>query len=150
MPAELPVSWVSIDPGDIHVGLATWHKDECRTAREVTPDELVKHLETYGEKRIIEVVVYEKFALYAWNEKSMAGNEFLTCQLIGVIKYLCNRYGMHCVGQFASQAKPIYRTGWFRSLTRTEQRAMPWWGNGNHAKDAWAHGQYFVNQRKKY
>ncbi len=147
---ELPVAWVSIDPGDRHVGFATWAGEDCTSATEKTPEECIEFLESYGERMVLEVVVYEKFALYGWNEKSMAGNEFETCQLIGVIKYLCKRYGMHAVGQFASQAKPLYRTSWFRGLTPTEKRRMPWWGQGDHAKDAWAHGMYFVKHRKAH
>jgi hypothetical protein len=140
--------WVSIDPGDRHVGFATWVQDECLEAVELTPSECVTTLEVMLKAGILEVIVYEKFALYAWNEKSMAGNEFITSQLIGIIKYLANRYGVNCVGQFASEHKRIYKMGWFKDLTPRDQRALPWWGNGAHAKDAWCIGTWFVRQRK--
>jgi hypothetical protein len=145
---ESPLRWVSIDPGDRHVGFATWQGDTCLHAIELTPDECIKALENFLDAGILEAIVYEKFALYGWNEKSMAGNEFLTSQLIGIIKYLANRHDVQCVGQFASEHKRIYRMGWYKELTAKEQRQMPWWGNGGHAKDAWCVGAWFVRQRK--
>ena len=143
-----PRRWVSIDPGDRHVGFATWQGDDCLHAIELNPDECIKALENFLSAGILETIVYEKFALYGWNEKSMAGNEFLTTQLIGIIKYLANRYDVLCVGQFASEHKRIYKMGWFTALSRSEQRQMPWWGNGGHAKDAWCVGEWFKRQRK--
>lgn len=142
--------WVSIDPGDRHVGFATWVKDDCLNAIELTPDECIKTLEILLKRGILETVVYEKFALYGWNEKSMAGNEFLTCQLIGIIKYLANRHEVHCVGQFASEHKRIYKMGWYRSLTAKEKCRLPWWGNGGHAMDAWCVGEWFRRKREEH
>src|SRR5690349_13225582 len=145
---ERPFRWVSIDPGDRHVGFAAWCGDECLFAVELTPLECVKALEDKIEAGHLDCIVYEKFALYAWNERSMAGNEFLTTQLIGVIKYLARTSGIDAVGQFASEHKRIYRMGWYKELSRRELRQMPWWGNGDHAKDAWCVGEWFKRQRK--
>ena len=145
---ERPYRWVSIDPGDRHVGFATWQEDNCLHAIELDPNQCISALENLASAGVLEAVVYEKFALYAWNEKSMAGNEFKTSQLIGIIKYICHKYDVPCHGQFASEHKRIYRMGWFKNLTPSETRAMPWWGNGGHAKDAWAAGVWFVRQRK--
>jgi hypothetical protein len=145
---ERPNRWVSIDPGDRHVGFATWIDDECLDAVELTPEECIKTLELLIERKGLECIVYEKFALYGWNEKSLAGNEFITSQLIGVIKYLANRAEVDCVGQFASEHKRVYRMGWFKELSRSELREMPWWGHGGHAKDAWVVGEWFKRQRK--
>ena len=147
---ELPARWVSIDPGDFHVGFATWNKRECASAIEVTPAKCETLLETLCEGRMIEVIVYEKFFLYGWNEKSLAGNEFLTCQLIGVNKYLGKRYGVHTVGQMAAIGKATYRKSWFKALTRREQMQLPYWGQGGHAKDAWAHGIAFIAERDRH
>ena len=146
---KCPDRWLSIDPGDIHVGLATWMGDECKSAIETTPEGLIATLEYMLEGKVIDLVVCEKFALYAWNEKSMAGNEFETSQLIGVIKYLCKRHGVPYVGQFASEHKRIYKLGWFLAMSNKEQRAMPYWGQGGHAKDAWVAGRWFANKRER-
>lgn len=144
---ELPGRWCSIDPGDRHVGFATWSGGECVAAVELTPDECIKTLEDKLERQVLDLIVYEKFALYGWNEKSMAGNEFVTSQLIGVIKYLASRGGINVVGQFASEHKRVYRMTWYKDATPTELRAMPWWGNGGHAKDAWVIGEWFKRKR---
>ncbi len=152
----IPPAWVSVDPGDRHVGWAEWEGRQCIKAVELTPEQAVERLEeltgikyTSNYTRRIEVLVCEKFSLYAWNEKSLAGNEFLTSQLIGCIKYICNRGGVLYVGQLASQAKSLYRTNSFKHMTATEKRRMPWWGSGEHAKDAWAHGMYFIKERDR-
>lgn len=147
---HLPDRWVSIDPGDMYVGLATWQGRDCLKAIETTPRGLVQALEIGCHTGIIETVVCEKWELYPWLQKSMGGNEFLTCQLIGVIKYLTDKFNVPYIGQLASQGKGTYRTTWYKGLSLTDRKAMPWWGqlkNGDHAKDAWAHGRYFIKQR---
>ncbi len=143
-----PGRWVSIDPGDRHVGFATWAGDECIAAVELTPDECIKALENFIEAGILETIVCEDFELYAWNEKSLAGNKFLTCRLIGIISYLANRGNVAFVLQLASVHKRIYRQGWYKALSRRELMRMPWWGNGDHAKDAWVAGEWFARQRR--
>lgn len=150
MVAELPVRWVSIDPGDHYVGFATWVKGECTESFETTPEGCIELLERLTKGRIIETIVCEKWELYPWLQQSLAGNEFKTCQLIGVIKYLADRGGCVYVGQLAKIGKSTYRTDWFKQLTAKQKRELPWWGqlkNGDHAKDAWAHGMYFVKSR---
>lgn len=146
---DRPGRWVSIDPGDIHVGFATWCDDECLAAVEMTPRECKDTLYGMVERGVLETIVCEKFALYAWNEKSMAGNEFLTVKLIGVIEEIAERNGIDFVGQFASVGKRIYKMGWYLELTAKEKRQLPWGGHGGHAKDAWAHGEWFKRQRAK-
>lgn len=148
--SKLPARWVSIDPGDHYVGFATWVNTECTSCLETTPEGLISKLELLCEPRVIETIVCEKWELYPWLQKSLAGNEFLTSQLIGVIKYIAKRYGQTYVGQLASQGKSTYRTTWYKSLTVADRRKLPWWGelkNGDHAKDAWAHGKYFIKHR---
>lgn len=142
----LPLRWCTIDPGDRHVGFCTWSVGQCVEAVELTPEQCVQTLELLLSRRALDCIVYEKFALYAWNEKSMAGNEFETSQLIGVIKYLAGRAGIKAHGQLASEHKRIYRMGWFLELDGRAKRAMPWWGKGPHVKDAWVIGQWFIRQ----
>ena len=147
----VPTSWVSIDPGDKHVGWCEWWGTECVRALHLNPEECVDRLEAAvgwprGSPRMIEVVVYERWALYAWNEESMAGNEFLTSQLIGVIKYVCLRSGVHRVPQFASEGKRTYeRSPWREWGIREWREALKGpIGPGEHKKDAYAHGANFL------
>lgn len=146
---DRPQRWISIDPGDRHVGFATWTHDECLAAVELTPDECIKTLEEKIERGVLDCVVTEDFFLYGWNEKSMAGNRFLTCRLLGIIEYLCSRGGVEYHTQLANVHKRIYKMGWFTSLSVADKRLMPWWGNGDHAKDAWVVGEWFKRQRQK-
>lgn len=146
--AELPMRWVSIDPGDRHVGFAAWHDADCMYAIELTPDQCVTALMNMAIEGVLHHVVYEKFALYGWNEKSMAGNEFETVQLIGKIKLICDIKGISYSGQFAREHKAIYRMGWYKALTAKEKRKLPWWGHGGHAMDAWVIGMWFKRQRE--
>ena len=146
----MPLRWVSIDPGDRHVGWAEWTLGNCIKAEEITPEECDNRL--YARcvhEHDLDHIVYEKFALYAWNERSLSGNEFETSQLIGVIKSHARRGDVPASGQFASQHKAIYRMGWYKELTPKELREMPWWGHGGHAKDAWVVGAWFKRQRQK-
>ncbi len=147
---DRPYRWVSIDPGDRHVGFATWAGPVCVGAVELTPEKCTDTLEALIACGRLQTIVYEKFALYAWNEKSMAGNEFETSQLIGVLKYLARKADLEIVGQFASVHKRIYKLGWYVDLTPKELRKLPWWGHGGHAKDAWVTGCWFVSQRLGY
>lgn len=151
MVGDIPASWVSIDPGDRHVGWAEWVGRMCQGALHLSPEECIQRLEDASGfprngRRMIELVVCEKWALYAWNEESMAGNEFLTSQLIGMIKYICNRSGVHFVGQFAAQGKLTYkRSPWREWTVREWQQALGGKiGPGEHKKDAYAHGAAFI------
>jgi len=146
---NLPARWVSIDPGDRHVGYATWDEDTCTSAIELTPETCVAALEVGLLGRTIHTVVCEKWALYAWNEKSMSGNEFLTAQLIGVIKYLCGRTQVPYIGYNAGSHKSIYKMGWYLDMTRRDLAQLPWWGFGGHAKDAWCIGTWHVAKSGK-
>lgn len=148
---ERPTRWVSIDPGDRHVGFATWQGDTCLNAIELTPDECIKALENLTKNRVIDTVVCEDFELYGWDEKtlrSLVGNKFLTCRLIGMIDYIANRGDVDFVLFLAREHKRIYKMGWFTSLSRSDTRQLPWWGNGDHAKDAWCLGMWFIRERK--
>lgn len=148
--SKLPARWCSIDPGDRYVGFAAWEGGTCTACYETTPDGVVETLENLCGNRIVETIVCEKWELYPWLQKSLAGNEFLTSQLIGVIKYLANRGGCTYVGQLARVGKSTYKTSWYTAMSAKEKRQMPWWGkleNGDHAKDAWAHGRYFIKSR---
>jgi hypothetical protein len=149
MSIPLPLRWVSIDPGDFHVGYAEWTAGECTAAYEINPDECADKLEKHERDRTLDDIVYEKFALQQWKAHEMSGNEFLTSQLIGVIKRTAKRGDIGCHGQYNHQHKRIYKMGWFLEMPLKEKRQLPWWGHGTHAKDAWVIGLWFKRQREK-
>lgn len=148
---KLPYTWMSVDPGDRYVGVTAWRGTTPTACYETDPEGLVNTLEVMCDGPIIETLVVEKFELYPWLQKSLGGNEFLTSQLIGVCKYLAHRGNVRFVGQLARVGKSTYRTDWYQSLSAGEKRRMPWWGklkNGDHAKDSWAHGMYYIKSQE--
>lgn len=139
-PAQIvPNLWVSIDPGDHHVGLTVWlGQDVCR-CEETTPDELLHYLEITEAT----LVVCERYMLYGWKAGVQTGSEFETSQLIGAIKYVCTRRGIKFCGQLASEGKATYQREPFKSWP---QRFWPSYGQGGHAKDSLAHGYNWLWQ----
>lgn len=142
--------WVSIDPGDAHVGLATWHNENLLWAGEESPQMTVEFLTRNVGKRnattaSIGLVLCERWSLYAWAQASLGGNEFLTAQLIGAIKYICFTRGVPYIGRFASQGKQTYQRKPWKDWRIADWRAV---GEGKvrnaHVKDAIAHGYNFL------
>lgn len=140
----VPALWVSIDPGDSHVGYAVWKGEECLTAVEVSPNGLIYELEQVIDQ--LGLIVLEKFQLFGWQAQQQAGSDMKTAQLIGVIKYLASRSQVPLVLQTPSYGKAVYRLAEFK-----QQPARWWksWGHGSHAKDAEAHGYAFIRGKRR-
>ncbi len=151
---SLPARWVSIDPGDKHVGLAVWQGAECLNVQEFGPDDAIDFLENGIRTLEIHAMVYEKFALDLKRASQQGGSEFLTSQMIGVIKHLARRYKVSCTGYFNHQHKKIYRMDWFERMTREDHMRQPYWTFGprggtlnQHKQDAWCVGMWHKHQR---
>lgn len=96
---------IAIDPGDRWTGVAFFTKAErgwyCVDAIEFDPAEFEDQLaETilspdYPPETPPLIIVYEKWRLYADHAQEKTGSEFLTCQHIGVIKYLVRTAQTH-------------------------------------------------------
>ena len=106
----------------------------------------------YGEFRLLfdglmpDTVVYERFALYPGAAKAMSWNTFIPCEMIGVIKYLCNENGIEDVSdQPAGQRKYISATemdnAWqmLNDIRKTKTR---------HTRDALMHLVYYCRQNE--
>lgn len=145
----LPARWWSIDPGDLHAAIAKWEGAQCLNTFEFAPHQAIATLAGALEGGYVDVVVYEKFALDRKRMSQQVGSEFLTSQMIGVIKYLCTAHKVPCVGFYNHQHKRIYRMGWYQDLTLKDKRKLPWWGQGTgeHCKDAWCIGMWFKHTR---
>lgn len=127
--------WVSVDPGDVHVGVCYWFGSEPKWAREFRPDEFVDWLveQIYEDK--VELVVYEIFMLYGHKAFQQTGSTFGTAELIGVMRHLCRRAGVPFVGYQASAHKGLYKWEKFKP----PQKPLRDWvsyGHGSHTKDA--------------
>lgn len=90
-----------------------------------------------------DLVVFERFNLYPQKAKSLAWNSFYPCEVIGVIRYLCDAKEIPYVEQAPSIKK--YAGGldatWYRLITECKAT--------EHTKDAYLHLKYFVRNNKK-
>lgn len=86
-------------------------------------------------------VVYEAFRLYPGKAASMAWNDFYPVQVIGIIKFLCEKSGIQYVEQAASIK--AFSGGiddrWvkYKAPDKTE-----------HSKDAYLHLKYYLRATK--
>lgn len=91
---------LSIDPGGTNgYCIASKVSDGDWTINKVDgveKHELYQILETFciNQQPKDILVIYEAYRLYASKSKAMIGNEFETVQIIGVIKYICEKRGI--------------------------------------------------------
>lgn len=93
---------LAIDPGGTNgICLAgKYGKDwNILSVKGVEKHVLYKMLENFGKLEYCAdsnelLVIYETYRLYASKSKAMIGNEFETVQIIGVIKYICEKNGI--------------------------------------------------------
>jgi hypothetical protein len=138
-----PLRLVAIDPGDRHVGWATFVGVECTEVAELSPAECILRLEHLLQARALDVLVYESFALFPWEAQNQHWSEFETAQLIGVFKYLHARYGQGCelVKQPASIKKPAFAQLRARGIkSQAKRQGVP----GQHVLDSEAHGWWYI------
>lgn len=93
-----------------------------------------------------DIVVFERFNLYPQMAKSLAWNSFYPCEVIGVIRYLCDKYGICYIEQAPSVKK--YFGGFKADWDQLKEISM---GVTEHTKDAYMHLKYFErNGLKKF
>lgn len=92
-----------------------------------------------------DIVVIERFNLYPGMAKSLAWNSFYPCEVIGVVRYLCQLNGIMLVEQAPSVKKYAgdFKEDWLQLKQRVKVT--------EHTKDAYQHLKYFLrNGGKKY
>jgi len=136
----LPDFWISIDPGDKHVGYASWDGEVCTAAVEMTPDECIDTVWDLAGFAVIKLLVCERFTLYPWLAAQMSHSELYTPQMIGALAHIARRHNIPFEKPQASMLKEIYDR---RDLTARLVRSI---GHGKHARDAEAHGLRYVVQ----
>lgn len=87
-------------------------------------------------------VVFERFNLYPGMAKTLSWNSFYPCEVIGVIRYLCQSRNIPYVEQAPSIKK--YSGGLDDSWTRLRMRCY----TTEHTKDAFLHLKYYLRNRK--
>lgn len=127
---------LSIDPGELHCGVAWSQGPEVVKTVTWAPAMLFDYLEGYvdGTQRKPEVLVYESYHLYPWLLQEQGFSEVLTAQHIGVIRYLAAKARIHIKPQPASIKKPT------RAQCARRKIEVP--GATTHERDAALHGIY--------
>lgn len=106
------------------------------------------HMEVAERIQILrpDIVVLERFNLYPQMAKSLAWNSFYPCEVIGVIRYLCDRYSIPIVEQAPSVKK--YFGGFQQDWDQLKELSQD---VTEHTKDAYQHLKYFErNGEKKF
>lgn len=132
--------WLSIDPGEVHCGVAGWNGDDCRFAQEWTPEQLLERIQQWQAR--LEKLVVEEFRLYPNKLAVQSFSDLPTVKLIGKIELLCTVLGIELIMQPALIKKVVF--------AQAKARGHVWLsdGHGGHAKDAEAHGLYYVWRRQ--
>lgn len=94
-----------------------------------------------------DVVVFERFNLYPQMAKSLAWSSFYPCEVIGVIRFLCDRYKIPYVEQAPSIKKYFggFKSDWDWLKDHKAGNVT------EHTKDAYQHYRYFIlNGAKKF
>lgn len=143
--SELPDFWVSVDPGDVHVGVSWWHGPVCYKSYETGPDEWVDEMIGLIAHRNLRLVVYERFLLRGALMAQQQGSEFFTSQLIGAMRHVCRRAGVACVGVRPREHKALFRQREFKPPIRTH-REWASYGHGQHAKDSECLGEFHIRK----
>ena len=106
-----------------------------------------KHHAEVAEKITVlrpDVVVFERFNLYPQMAKSLAWNSFYPCEVIGVIRFLCDKYGLCYIEQAPSVKK--YFGGFQKDWDQLRELSE---GVTEHTKDAYMHLKYFERNGEK-
>jgi hypothetical protein len=125
---EPPVRYLAIDPGSKHVGWAVFREGEVIHSGTDTPDQFIGWFEPVIGYAPFGVVVVESFQLKSDSTDSAAR---FTVELIGVIRYLCKRYGVPLVEQSPSIKRPTFG--------RMQLQGIECQGKTRHARDAEVH-----------
>lgn len=127
---------IAVDPGERHCGVATWNDQptdpHCFTWE---PAELFGHIEQWLNVWKPTVVV-ESFHLYPWLMDQQAYSDLKTVETIGVVRYLCGKFGAQLVEQNATIKKPTF--------AQLSARGIQLVGKNQHEKDAEAHGWHYI------
>lgn len=131
---------VAVDPGDKHVGVATWVSGELapvcveipagNAANEIAA--MLRHAITTGHK--VHLVI-EAFQLYADKAEAQIGSSMQTSQLIGALKYIAGQMEIPVTEQGAL----------ILTATKAQLKARGIKLSGSiHAREAGCHACHFI------
>ena len=93
-----------------------------------------------------DIVVMERFNLYPQKAQSLAWNSFYPCEVIGVIRFLCDSRGITLIEQAPSVKK--YFGGFKEDWDRLKETCKCF-SVTEHTKDAYQHLKYFERNGEK-
>lgn len=128
-PATIRV--LSLDPGEVHCGMVVGVGPNVVEGKDMGPGELFAYMRKMFDAEAFDQVVCESFQLYEDKMAQQVGSKMLTCEHIGVIKYLCAWYGVPLKMQPAMIKKATARICKAKGI-------KPIKGN-RHVKDAFLH-----------
>lgn len=129
---------IAIDPGDVHVGIAYWEKRRGMRSTELDPIRAADFVEFHiGD---CDVLVIEEFRLYASMAQTLVHSEFLTSQLIGVLKWIARKYEVPVMVQGASIKVP--------TRARCKAKRHQWEGKSIHESDARLHLWHYLERNE--
>lgn len=143
MPQKLGVAMnlLAIDPGDKNVGIALMmgHKVWAHT---LCPALALEYISRTIKGFEIDELVMEEFRLYPNRAMAQAYSTMDTSQMIGAIRWICNRWGKGGVSVHFQPAS-------IKIPTRSTMNALhiPELGDTVHARDACLHLHHRVAQR---
>lgn len=137
-PPEL-IRMVSIDPGEVHVGMCVWIGATIQSVYETSPAGCRLSVKHWLLADAIDELVVEEFRLFPDKARAQSFKENRTAELIGVLRAAAEDHGrVLWVQQPASIQKPTAGHCRAKGITLEAVRL----GRGPHAKSAELHGRY--------
>lgn len=126
------MKYISIDPGET-VGYSIWEEDKRLAQGEKDALDFLTMLEGIIEE--IDLIIYEEYALRRSSAKAMIGNEFVTPQVIGVIKWIAYKGRVKTVKQTPAQKE---------FFTNDKLKKLGLYDRGQrHSRDSVRHALYY-------
>lgn len=140
-------SILALDPGN-HTGWC-YREEPCGELLGGTLPESLERVADLIIELHPDIVVYELFKLYPGKAQAMVWNSFYPCEVIGVIKYICDLHDIECVSQMPSIKKyaGAFQDDFQNLYWREKEKDKHWLTE--HVKDAYQHLRYFERYNKK-
>lgn len=126
------MKYISIDPGET-VGYSIWEDSKRLTQGEKKTIDFLIMLEDIIDE--LDLIIYEGYALRRSSAKAMINNEFITSQVIGVIKWLAYKAKVETVKQSPAQ-KEFFTNNRLKKLGLYDRGQQ-------HARDSVRHALYY-------
>lgn len=131
---------LSVDPGDVHVGMALWNNGGLEHAWETDPEDSVHAFKGFYD---LDLLVIESYQLYPWASDHQTFSKMPTSQLIGRMKQVADDRGIRVLEQTAASLKVIRKTPYYKALRKERGKFPP------HADSAVGHGLFYLHMSPK-